>query len=175
MEKAAEVVTEQIFAAEWDRLTPHEREVIWNVLSRIHVPRNLNEELLESRTFGAKAADAFARFGGSWTFIFLFALAMALWALVNTTVLGTEAFDPYPFIFLNLMLSMLAAVQAPIIMMSQNRQEARDRLDAEVDHEVNVRAELAIRNVHEHILHLERTISELTGNPPPDDPPAERP
>ena len=90
-----------------------------------------------------------AEFGGSWTFISLFGAVLAVWALINTVVLIFGAFDPFPFIFLNLMLSMLAAVQAPIILMSQNRQAAKDRLTAQHDYEVNLKAELEIMALHD--------------------------
>ena len=96
-------------------------------------------------------ADRVAEFGGSWTFIMLFAAFLVAWALINTIVLATRAFDPYPFIFLNLLLSMIAAVQAPIIMMSQNRQGKKDRENAEHDYEVNLKAELEIMSLHEKL------------------------
>ncbi|HSA81745.1 MAG TPA: DUF1003 domain-containing protein, partial [Geminicoccaceae bacterium] len=98
--------------------------------------------------------DAIAAFGGSWTFILLFGAVILVWVLINAVALLARPFDPYPFILLNLVLSCLAAVQAPIIMMSQNRQEARDRLRSENDYRVNLKAELEIRHLHEKLDHL---------------------
>ena len=105
-------------------------------------------------TFGERLADRVAEFGGSWTFIMIFAAILCGWATVNSVLLGTRAFDPYPYIFLNLMLSMLAAIQAPIIMMSQNRQTARDRMTMIRDFEVNLKSEAAIDSLHKRIDHL---------------------
>lgn len=126
--------------------------------------RDVNEEYVEHRTFGQRAADGVAKVAGSWTFIIIFFVGLLTWAFLNTEILGSrhQAFDPYPYVFLNLVLSMLAAVQAPIIMMSQNRQSVRDRLDAEIDHEVNVRAEVAIQSVDERIQMLEQKLEDAT-------------
>jgi uncharacterized membrane protein len=167
MNKSSEKIARDIFRKEWERLTSDEREVIEGVLHRISIPRDPNEELRGRRTLGERAADLIAAFGGSWTFILLFAAWLVFWVVLNTEILGPrkEAFDPYPYIFLNLILSMLAAVQAPIIMMSQNRQAARDRLEAEVDHEVNVRAELAIRQMDERLHAIEQRLLDLSTIP----------
>ena len=109
MELAEAQVAKQLFRAEWERLTAHERQVIEGALHRITVPRNPNAEYFDRRTFGQRAADTIAAFGGSWTFIGRFAAGLVFWAVVNTEILGpTRAFDPYPYIFLNLILSMLA-------------------------------------------------------------------
>jgi uncharacterized membrane protein len=105
-------------------------------------------------TFGQKLADKVASFGGSWTFISIFAAVLVVWILLNSLILvrlGSGAFDPYPYILLNLFLSMLAAIQAPIILMSQNRQAYKDRMSAEHDYEVNLKAELEIMTLHEKI------------------------
>lgn len=102
-------------------------------------------------TLGERLADRVARFGGSWTFILLFGAGLLIWALVNTGLMGMAAFDPYPFIFLNLLLSMLAAMQAPVIMMSQNRQAAKDRQMAAYDYQVNLRAETEIVALHDKL------------------------
>lgn len=165
MNGLSQKTAQHIFQTEWERLTPHEREVIEGVLHRLSSPRDTNQEFLEQRTFGERAADTIAAFGGSWTFVILFCITLLLWAFVNTEILGPrkEAFDPYPYVFLNLILSMLAAVQAPIIMMAQNRQSARDRLDAEIDHEVNVRSELMLHSVEERLEKIEAQLSLLTG------------
>jgi len=112
---------------------------------------NLNLAFEKDLSFGARVADRVATFGGSWTFIILFFIVLVLWMLVNTTIVLAHPFDPYPFILLNLVLSCLAAIQAPIIMMSQNRQEARDRLRSENDYQVNLKAELEIRHLHEKL------------------------
>lgn len=117
------------------------------MLSRLQI-RNPNAEMDEKLTFGQRIADAVSRFGGSWTFIIIFCCLLLIWATVNTTWILTRPPDPFPYIFLNLMLSMVAALQAPIIMMSQNRQSMHDRLQADLDYEVNVKAELAIRQLH---------------------------
>src|SRR6266545_3546457 len=117
------------------------------MLSRLQI-RNPNEEMDERLTTGQRVADAVSRFGGSWTFITIFFFCLLAWATLNTTWILRHPPDPYPYIFLNLMLSMLAAIQAPIIMMSQNRQSMHDRVRADLDYEVNVKAELAIRQLH---------------------------
>lgn len=113
-------------------------------LVRVRANRNPNEVIEEKETLGERVADAVAGFGGSWTFITIFAVAMTTYALINI-FLGRRAWDPYPFILLNLFLSMLAAIQAPVIMMSQNRQDSKDRLRSELDFEVNRRAETEIQ------------------------------
>jgi uncharacterized membrane protein len=163
MANASTKVTKKLSEKEWKELSRAEREDIAEMLQSMEAVRDVNEEYVEQRTFGQRAADWVAKVAGSWTFIILFILWLLVWAYLNTEILGPrkEAFDPYPYVFLNLILSMLAAVQAPIIMMSQNRQSARDRLDAEIDHEVNVRAEFAIQNVDERIQGLELQIEEL--------------
>jgi uncharacterized membrane protein len=111
----------------------------------------------DKRTFGERAADAVARFGGSWTFIFAFLLVILTWVGLNAAGALAGPFDPYPFILLNLVLSCVAALQAPVIMMSQRRQEAKDRLRSESDYKINLKAELEIRHLHEKLdLHLNR-------------------
>jgi uncharacterized membrane protein len=146
MRQTPELAAKRFFGVEWQNLNAHEREVIEAVLHRIQLPRDANKVFADRRTFGERASDIIAAFGGSWTFVLLFFAWLLFWVVLNTDILGPrhEAFDPYPYVFLNLILSMIAAIQAPIIMMSQNRQAERDRIDAEVDHEVNVRAEIAI-------------------------------
>lgn len=103
------------------------------------------EEEVDNRTYGERLADKVADFGGSWTFIISFIVFMAIWIAVNVVVLTSKAFDPYPFILLNLILSCLASLQAPIIMMSQNRQEDKDRERARKDFEINMKSEMEIR------------------------------
>ncbi|MGH8459496.1 MAG: DUF1003 domain-containing protein, partial [Nevskiales bacterium] len=109
---------------------------------------NLNEEEEERLTFGQRVADRVATFGGSWTFILLFGGFLLTWMGVNAILLAQRAFDPYPFILLNLALSALAALQAPVIMMSQNRQSIKDRLRADLDYQINLKAELEVAQLH---------------------------
>ena len=115
-------------------------------LVRVRSRRNPNELIEDEATIGDRVADSVARFGGSWSFIISFLVGLVLYTAVNV-VLGRKAWDPYPFILLNLFLSMLAALQAPVIMMSQNRQDAKDRLRSELDFEVNRRAETEIKGL----------------------------
>lgn len=145
-------------------LTKREQEMIRHILQRSHVSRNVNKEFDEQLTFGQRLADRVASFGGSWTFIMIFGAILLFWVVLNSVVLAkyNKAFDPYPYILLNLFLSMLASIQAPIIMMSQNRQAAKDRLDAAHDYEVNLKAELEIASLHAKMDELrEKQWSEL--------------
>lgn len=128
------------------RLGSLERSVLSGLLNRQHWTRDPNQAFDAQTTFGGRIADRVASFGGSWTFIGLFAIVMISWMAMNQEM--GRPFDPYPYILLNLVLSCLAALQAPVIMMSQNRQAARDRSDARSDYEVNVRAEMEIAAVH---------------------------
>ncbi len=162
MEKPAKLV-KKLSEKSWAELSTSERHQIEDYLQQNSDIRNVNQEYVKQRTFGHRAADNVARVAGSWSFIMMFSLSLLIWAFINTEILGPShrAFDPYPYVFLNLILSMLAAVQAPIIMMSQNRQSARDRLDAEIDHEVNVRAEMAIHGVDGRIELLEQKLDML--------------
>lgn len=146
-------LAKRVLRREWDQLSARERRVIEAILARTSAVRDTSVELYEARSFGERMADRIAAFGGSWTFILLFLGMLLMWAFVNTELLGPrrEAFDPYPYVFLNLLLSMLAALQAPVIMMSQNRQGARDRLEAAHDYEVNLKAELEIRELREAV------------------------
>ncbi|TAK03484.1 DUF1003 domain-containing protein [bacterium] len=132
------------------KLDHMERELVRKIAQRLQLSKNINEVYEESLTFGERAADRLTQFGGSWTFIFIFALVLVVWMWINTSVLG-KPFDPYPYILLNLVLSCLAAVQAPIIMMSQNRHAEKDRLQAENDYQVNLKAELEIQQLHEKL------------------------
>jgi uncharacterized membrane protein len=130
----------------------HTERAIKSFIRRTLVSRRVHAAG-DDRTFGERVADAVAAFGGSWTFIFLFAFVIGGWVILNSYILyrAGETFDPYPYILLNLFLSMLAAVQAPVILMSQNRQAAKDRLTAEHDYEVNLKAELEVRLLHEKL------------------------
>lgn len=128
-------------------------KVARHIAEHKHIARNTAIDLDEDASLGARAADAVARFGGSWAFIGLFGAVLVVWVVMNTLLLThyNAVFDPYPFILLNLVLSMLASIQAPIILMSQNRQAVKDRLHAEHDYEVNLKAELEIMLLHEKI------------------------
>ncbi|MBL4932246.1 DUF1003 domain-containing protein [Clostridium paridis] len=112
------------------------------------VSKNINNSNDENATLGQRTADKIAAFGGSWTFIITFGMVLAIWIIGNAVILSNKAFDPYPFVFLNLILSCLAAIQAPIIMMSQNRQSEKDRLTAETDYLVNLKSEIVIEDLH---------------------------
>ncbi|MEO6916892.1 MAG: DUF1003 domain-containing protein [Chitinophagaceae bacterium] len=101
------------------------------------------------RTYGEKLADSVATFGGSWKFIIIFAIILVFWIILNSVALGAKAFDPYPYILMNLILSCVAALQAPVIMMSQNRRESKDRRRAENDYLINLKSEIEIRNLHQ--------------------------
>jgi uncharacterized membrane protein len=131
-----------------ETLTAREKSVLKRLAERQTIAQDINQSFDEKRTTGQRLADKVAEFGGSWTFIIVFGVILKVWVAFNS-LLATRAFDPYPYIFLNLVLSMLAAVQAPIIMMSQNRQAAKDRLDASHDYEVNLKAEIEIMALHE--------------------------
>jgi uncharacterized membrane protein len=128
------------------QLNPAERSVIHRFIHRKPIARNADALYTSQMTFGERIADRVATFGGSWTFIGLFLAAMVVWMYVNSR--GPQPLDPFPYILLNLMLSCLAALQAPVIMMSQNRQAAKDRVDAQHDYEVNLKAEMEIVALH---------------------------
>lgn len=143
---------EQIIQKEASESVKAEKDMIDAITTReltAEIPGE-NEQL----THGQRLADKVAEFGGSWTFIISFAVVLALWICFNSFVLLNKGFDPYPYILLNLVLSCIAAIQAPVIMMSQNRQEAKDRLRNEYDYKVNLKAELEIRMLHEKLDHL---------------------
>ncbi|MHA3054501.1 DUF1003 domain-containing protein [Acinetobacter sp. ANC 4633] len=143
-----------LLKSEKGELTDLEQEVVLSMQNHELITKNVEVELDENWTFGERLADKIASFGGSWTFLILFFIFLAAWIVINTTVVMLHPIDPYPFIFLNLVLSCIAAVQAPIIMMSQNRQEAKDRLRSQHDYQINLKAELEIRHLHEKIDHL---------------------
>jgi uncharacterized membrane protein len=131
-----------------------DREVLEGLQKHEILARDPEVEIDAHLTPGQRLADRIAVFGGSWSFIILFAVLLFGWMALNTWVLATRPFDPYPYILLNLVLSTLAAIQAPLIMMSQNRQEARDRVRAQNDYQVNLKAELEIRLLHQKIDHM---------------------
>jgi len=145
---------QSILKSEQGEVTDLEYEVLNSMQQHELISKNVENKLDQNWTFGEKLADKIASFGGSWTFLICFAIFLALWILINTVVMVKHPADPYPFILLNLMLSCLAAIQAPVIMMSQNRQEAKDRLRSQNDYQVNLKAELEIRHLHEKLDHL---------------------
>jgi uncharacterized membrane protein len=147
-------LAQRLLAMDEAKMPPTEKKLIERLAKRLAVSRDVSKELEEGRTFGQRLADQVAAVGGSWSFIIAFLAFVALWALLNVWALFAmrmQPFDPYPFIFLNLMLSLLAALQAPVIMMSQNRQAAKDRLMAANDYEVNLKAEIEIAALHEKL------------------------
>ena len=148
---AVRLLAQRILDMGFDDIPARERQVIERVAKRVAVSRNINQEHDAGLSFGERLADRVASFGGSWTFIIIFGAALVAWVTLNTAILASGAFDPYPYILLNLFLSMIAAIQAPIIMMSQNRQAAKDRLQANHDYEVNLKAEIEILALHEKL------------------------
>lgn len=151
MDYVKDVLQEEI-----GELSALDQEVIESLQQHEILSSNIGKQFERKLTFGERLSDHIAEFGGSWKFLITFGAVLLIWIAINGVILVTHAFDPYPFILLNLILSCLAAVQAPIIMMSQNRAEARDRLRAENDYKVNLKAELEIRHLHEKIDHLLR-------------------
>jgi uncharacterized membrane protein len=129
-------------------------------LVRLRASRNSNDVIEEEMSFGDRVADSVARFGGSWTFIILAGLVLLLYTATNIALKG-RAWDPYPFILLNLFLSMLAAIQAPVIMMSQNRQDTKDRLRGELDYDVNLRAEAEIQRLSNKLNLIDEKIGDV--------------
>jgi uncharacterized membrane protein len=151
MKHKSEDIAQTLLGLPYDALDEKTKRVARHIADRKHIARNTSKEAEEASTFGQRAADAVASFGGSWTFIMLFAATLISWVGLNSFILARYGgvFDPYPYILLNLFLSMLAAIQAPIILMSQNRQAQKDRLSAEHDYEVNLKAELEIMLLHQ--------------------------
>jgi uncharacterized membrane protein len=143
-------LAQRLLESDYENIAPRERRVIEKIARKVAVSHDTNVEHDETLTFGQRLADRVASFGGSWTFMIAFGTVLLCWVALNTFLLS-HAFDPYPYILLNLFLSMLASIQAPIIMMSQNRQSAKDRLDAAHDYEVNLKAEIEIMALHEKL------------------------
>src|SRR3989441_11256876 len=146
----------EVLQDEIGELSALDQEVIESLQEHEILSSDISSQFEKKLTFGERLSDHIASFGGSWRFIILFGAVLFGWIILNAIILLNRSFDPYPFILLNLILSCLAAIQAPIIMMSQNRAEARDRLRAENDYKVNLKAELEIRHLHEKIDHLLR-------------------
>jgi len=153
IKRTVEQLSEQLLHKPVGALSPEERGVLEAIVSRQIIADDAGELAKEQASFGERLSDRVAAVGGSWAFIIAFALVLFGWMLLNSEILTrfNAAFDPYPFIFLNLMLSTLAAIQAPIIMMSQNRASNKDRIAAAHDYEVNLRAEIDIIRLHEKI------------------------
>jgi uncharacterized membrane protein len=131
-----------------------EKSVLKSINENELLTYNINTSAEETLKFGEKISDKVAIFGGSWKFIIIFFILLFIWIFINSFLLLKTPFDPYPFILMNLILSCIAAIQAPIIMMSQNRQEKKDRLRAENDYKVNLKSEIEIRTLHEKVDHL---------------------
>ncbi len=146
----------EVLEDEIGELSALDKEVIESLEQHEILSSDISKQFDAKLTFGEWLSDRIASFGGSWRFISLFGAVLFGWIILNAILLLNHGFDPYPFILLNLILSCLAAIQAPIIMMSQNRAEARDRLRAENDYKINLKAELEIRHLHEKIDHLLR-------------------
>ena len=153
MNQKVDEISEKLFRKTYEQLGEREKIVAHHLAERKHISRNVVKDYSEQLTFGQRMADKVAAFGGSWVFITIFGVILVAWVFLNSFVLIKigKSFDPYPYILLNLFLSMLAAIQAPIILMSQNRQASKDRLSAEHDYEVNLKAELEIMTLHEKI------------------------
>ena len=147
---------QELLQADRGELTEIDQEVVDSLKEQDLLTHNVNTEFEGTLTFGQRVADKVAAFGGSWTFIITFMGILFLWILTNAVFLARKPFDPFPYILLNLVLSCVASMQAPVIMMSQNRQESKDRLRGEHDYQVNLKAELEIQLLHEKLDHLIR-------------------
>ncbi len=147
---------ESLIRDESGALTRLDEEVIESFRENELITENVNKQFEAEMTFGEEIADKVASFGGSWTFILLFAFVLVGWMTVNVTAFLTEVFDPYPFILLNLVLSCLAAIQAPVIMMSQNRQAKKQVIKADFEYMINLKAELQVRQLNSKMDHLMR-------------------
>jgi uncharacterized membrane protein len=152
VKKYFENLAKALLNIKYTDLDEHEQHVIQAIAKQETVVTDLNESFKEQLNFGQRVADRVATFGGSWTFILLFIGIMLAWMITNTAILTADsAFDPYPFILLNLALSSLAALQAPIIMMSQNRQSDKDRMAASLNYEVSLKTDLEIMRLHQKL------------------------
>jgi uncharacterized membrane protein len=150
IDQSVKLLAQRLLEKDFTDIPERERRVIERVAKRVAISRDTNTDHEGTMTFGDRLADQVASFGGSWKFLIIFALFIAAWVLMNSVML-VVGFDPYPYILLNLFMSMLASIQAPIIMMSQNRQAVKDRLAATHDYEVNLKAEIEIMALHEKL------------------------
>lgn len=148
--EAVQLLAQRLLDMGFENMTPREQRVIERVAKRVAISRDVGQEHEQGLTFGDRLADQVASFGGSWTFLILFGIFILVWVGINAAMLA-HAFDPYPYILLNLFMSMLASIQAPVIMMSQNRQAKKDRIEAAHDYEVNLKAEVEIMALHEKL------------------------
>lgn len=142
---------EELAVQETTELGELRKEVAESLKNQELITKNIDHEFDQNSSRGERIADKVAAFGGSWTFIIIFLSILVTWMIINTTLILTRPFDPFPYIFLNLVLSCVAAIQAPVIMMSQNRQETKDRLRGENDYKINLKAELEIRHISEKL------------------------
>jgi len=145
---------ENVIETEKGELSNLDKEVVKSLVNQESIVKNIDAQIDKKITVGERISDRIASFGGSWSFIIIFASILVVWVGINSYILLAKPFDPYPFILLNLFLSCLAAIQAPIIMMSQNRKESKDRARSENDYKVNLKAELEIRHIHEKLDNL---------------------
>lgn len=145
---------QKLLEEEKGELSELDREVLKSMKGAETLAKDLNAEMTEKLSIGQHLSDKVATFGGSWKFIIIFMVILFLWIIINSYVLLNKPFDPYPFILMNLILSCIAALQAPVIMMSQNRQETKDRMRAQNDYQINLKAEIEIRQLHEKIDHI---------------------
>ncbi|MDH5659716.1 MAG: DUF1003 domain-containing protein [Gammaproteobacteria bacterium] len=161
MKKYIENLSKALLGVSYTELEEHQQNVINSIAEAEPIAENVNETFHEQLSFGQLLADKISSFGGSWTFIILFFVLLISWMMINTLyfVSPKEAFDPYPFILLNLVLSSLAALQAPIIMMTQNRQTAKDRMDIAENYKVSLKTDLEIIRLHQKIDSLIETLS----------------
>jgi uncharacterized membrane protein len=152
MIKYFENLAKAMFGMKFHELGDQEQRVIESIANKEPLPENINIAFHENLSIGQKLADKVASFGGSWTFIILFAVVILCWMSINSwLILADQAFDPYPYILLNLALSALAALQAPIIMMSQNRQAAKDRFEISANYEVSLKTDIEITRLHQKL------------------------
>ncbi len=152
MDQKVKDLAEKLLQTGYDELPERDQKVLRRIASRVSITKNVNEQFRHELSFGQRLADRVAAFGGSWVFIMIFGAVLVLWVALNAWLLPNRSvYDPYPFVFLNLILSMIAAFQAPIIMMSQNRQTAKDRLSASLDYEINLKSELEIMQLHDKL------------------------
>ena len=154
LNKFRDEYVQKLLQEEKGELNNLDQNVMESIRNRETLSVNHVEEYDEKLTFGQRVADKMAVFGGSWKFIIIFCIILSAWISVNVFILVKKPFDPFPFILLNLILSCLAAIQAPVIMMSQNRQESKDRSQSQNDYQVNLKAEIEIRQLHEKIDHI---------------------
>lgn len=166
MKKYFENLANALFNQPYSKLESAEQKVVESIVTQSPLPENVNDTFHEKLTVGQKLADKVAAFGGSWTFIIIFISLMVAWMVVNSfLILAEQAFDPYPYILLNLGLSTLAALQAPIIMMSQNRQAAKDRFEITANYEVSLKTDLEIMRLHQKLDELSEKLGHTQPQP----------